>query len=228
MEELDFQGLLDRFRRAGFQKGEQVILANFGTNQTLLSVIFQEPANVKNITIDETDGEIIRNVDLVAGEKTVGHATTHIPRDRNSEPVWEAVRARQLGLGQIIVTYCLPTKRVLVDVGRDDEAFWRTYNIEGPEVFFEINEYYPRVPFEAIGWTHKKGSLMTITDEESKVLNFSKFVAIGVQQDSGIFRAIEDEYLTNHEALGIMLEGAEVLGEIASGLMSSQKKEEED
>ena len=47
MEELDFQGLLDKFNTDGFQKGEQIILANFGTNQTLLSLIFQTPANVR-------------------------------------------------------------------------------------------------------------------------------------------------------------------------------------
>jgi len=155
MEELDFQGLLDRLD--GFQKGEQVILANLGTNQTLLSVIFQKPTNVKNIQMEEVEGVIItRDVDLITGEQVVGHATTHIPRNRNSQEVWDAVSAGQLGLGQIIVTYNLPTKRVLVDVGYDDQAFWRTYTIEGPDVFFEIYEHYPRPPFEEIGWIHKK------------------------------------------------------------------------
>jgi len=156
MEELDFQGLLDKFGQDGFQKGEQVILANFGTNQTLLTLIFQKPANVKNIAIDEVDGVITRNTDLIAGEQTVGHATTHVPRDRNSQQVWDAVKAQQLGLGQIIVTYNLPTKRNLVDVGHDDYAFWRTYIIEGADVFFEINEYYPRQPFEEVDWIQRR------------------------------------------------------------------------
>jgi len=156
MEELDFQGLLDKFDKDGFQRGEQVILGNFGTNQTLLTLIFQKPANVKNITIDETEGDIIRHVDLIAGEKTVGYATTHIPRNRNCQRVWEAVKAHQLGLGQIIVTYNLPSKRNLSDVGHDDKAFWRTYTIEGSDVFFEINEYYPRQPFEEVDWIKKK------------------------------------------------------------------------
>jgi len=220
MEELDFQGLLDRFGQDGFQKGEQVVLANFGTNQTLLSLIFQKPANVKNIRNEEVEGVITRDVDLITGEQVVGHATTHIPKDRNSQGVWDAVTAGQLGLGQIIVTYNLPTKRVLVDVGHDDQAFWRTYTIEGEDVFFEIYEHFPRPPFEEIGWIHKKGSKMAVTDDEGKTHDFSKFVAIGVQEDGGIFRAIEDELLTHQEALGILLEGAEVLGEIASGIMA--------
>jgi len=156
VEELDFQGLLDRFEEGGFQKGEQVILANFGTNQTLLTLIFQKPANVKNITGSDAHGVITRNVDLIAGDQVVGHATTHIPRDRNRSHIWDAVKARKLGLGQIIVTYNLSSKRNLVDVGHDDQAFWRTYTIEGPDVFFEISEHYPRQPFEAVGWIEKK------------------------------------------------------------------------
>jgi len=63
-------------------------------------------------------------------------------------------------------------------------------------------------------------SKMVVTDEEGNTYEFSKFVLIGAQEDGGIFRAIEDELLTNQEALGILLEGAEVLGEIASGIMA--------
>jgi len=222
MEELDFQGLLDRFGQDGFQKGEQVILANFGTNQTLLSLIFQEPANVKNIQIEEAKGVITRDVDLVTGEQVVGHATTQIPRNRrghrNSQEVWDAVKAGQLGLGQIIVTYNLPTKRVLVDVGHDDQAFWRTYTIEGKDVFFEIYEHFPRAPFEAIGWLRKSGSSMSVTDDEGETVQFSKFVAIGVQEDGSVFLGIEDEALTREEAMEIVLQGSQVVGEMANGI----------
>jgi len=218
MEELDFQGLLDKFSQDGFQKGEQIILANFGTNQTLLSLIFQKPANVKNIQIEEAEGVIRREVDLITGEQVVGHATTHVPRDRNRLPVWDAVRAGQLGLGQIIVTYNLATKRVLVDVGHDDQAFWRTYTIEGEEVFFEIYEHYPRAPFEAIGWLQKPGSSMRVIDDEGQVYNFSKFVALGVQEDGAVFLGIEDEALTREEAMEIVLQGSQVIGEIASSI----------
>ncbi len=216
MEELDFQGLLDKFRKGGFQKGEQVILANFGTNQTLLSLVFQKPADVKNIHIEEVEGVITRDVDLITGEQVVGHAKTHIPKNRNSQEVWDAVRAGQLGLGQIIVTHNLPTKRVLVDVGHDDQAFWRTYTIEGADVFFEIYEHYPRQPFEAIGWLRKSGSSMSVTDDEGETFQFSKFVAIGVQEDGSVFLGIEDEHMTRQEALEVVLQGAQVIGELAS------------
>lgn len=218
MEELDFQALLDRFRGDGFQKGEQVILANFGTNQTLLSLIFQEPANVKNITIEEKEGGLARHVDLIAGEQMVGYATTYVPGDRNSKEVWEAVKAGQLGLGQIVVTFNLPSKRVLVDVGHDDKAFWRSYKIEGPDVFFEINENYPRQPFEEIGWLQKPGSSMSVTDDDGQAYNFSKFIALGVQEDGGIFLGVEDKGLTKQEAMDLVLDGAQALGHISSSV----------
>jgi len=218
MEELDFQGLLDRFGKDDFQKGEQVILANFGTNQTLLSLIFQKPANVKNIHVEEANGLLRRDVDLITGEQVVGHAMTLVPRDRNSQKVWEAVRAKQLGLGQIIVTSNLPTKRDLVNVGHDDQAFWRTYTIEGPDVFFEIYEHYPRQPFEAIGWLRKSGSSMSVTDDQGETFQFSKFVAIGVQDDGSVFLGIEDELMTRQEAMDVVLQGAQVVGELANGI----------
>jgi len=227
VEELNFQELLDKFGQDGFQKGEQVILANFGTNQTLLSLIFQKPANVKNIHIEEVKGVITRDVDLITGEQVVGHATTHIPRDRNSQEVWDAVRAGQLGLGQIIVTCNLPTKRELVDVGHDDQAFWRTYTIEGADVFFEIYEHYPRSPFEAIGWLRKSGSSMSVTDDEGKTVQFSKFVAIGVRDDSSVFMGIEDERLTRQEAMEVHYQASQVAGEIANGITDGRYQEKE-
>ncbi len=156
MEELDFQGLLDKFNTDGFQKGEQIILANFGTNQTLLTVIFQTPVNVRNIQMNEVKGAITRMVDLVAGEKVVGHAISYIPKDRNRQDVWEDVAAGRLGLGQIVVVHNLPNKRILVEVGRDANDFWRSYTIEGPEVFLEIHEHFPRQPFIDVGWISEK------------------------------------------------------------------------
>ena len=104
----------------------------------------------------ETEDVITRDINLVAGEKIVCHATSHIPRFRNREDVWEDISAGRLGLGQIVVVHNLPNKRVLVDIGRDTGAFWRTYTIEGPELFLEIHEHFPREPFETVGWLEKE------------------------------------------------------------------------
>lgn len=156
MEELDFKGLLDRFTKDGFQRGEQVILANFGTNQTMLSIIFGEPNRLKLADQRKGDEEINRRVELYCGDFLVCHANTVIPLDRNRREVITDITAGTLGLGQIVVKHNLPNRRVLFDVGRNIHAFWRTYAIEGPEVYLQIHEYFPRTPFEAVGWIRKE------------------------------------------------------------------------
>ena len=65
MEELDFRGLLDHFASQGFQREEQVILGHFGTVQTLLSLIFGDPVNVRLTDQKEKHSEIARSVYLV-------------------------------------------------------------------------------------------------------------------------------------------------------------------
>ena len=152
MEELDFRDLLDHFISKGFQKGEQVILGHFGTVQTLLSLIFETSVNVKDIQMTDNEKGIHRSVNLVAGERAVCHALSLIPRDLNSETLLHHVSEGKLGLGQIVVTLGIPNQRRLIEVGRDKDAFWRTYAIEGHMLYIEITEHFPRAPFEAIGW----------------------------------------------------------------------------
>jgi len=218
VEELDFQALLDRFGNDGFQKGEQVILSNFGTNQTLLSIIFGKPNEIHLIDQSEKGDFLIRQVELFCGSTQVCTANTKIPREKNRADVLSDILAGKLGLGQIVVKHNLPNKRTLVDIGRDEEGFWRTYIIEGQEVFLEIHEYFPRVPFEATGWLQSGRPKMTVWDNEGETYEFYKFVAIGVKPDGGIFLGIEDELLTNEEANNIILQGVQVIGDLAQGL----------
>ena len=160
MEELDFQGLLDHFKQKGFQRGEQVILGHFGTVQTLLSLIFETPVNVYDVEMEEGSSEIIRRVSLKAATDPltlVAHAISRIPRDRNRFDVLDAITSGKLGLGQIVVTHQIPNRRILQEVGRNREAFWRTYAIEGPELYIEISEQFPREPYEKVGWIEPEG-----------------------------------------------------------------------
>lgn len=156
MEELDFQGLLDQFNSKGFQRGEQVILGHFGTVQTLLSLIFGVPVNVRDIQMEEQEGgeegAIIRRVKLMANNRVVCEATSNIPVERNRFDVVHDITSGKLGLGQIVVVNEVPNKRVLLEVGRDTDAFWRTYAIEGPDLYIKIHEHFPRKPFEEVGW----------------------------------------------------------------------------
>jgi chorismate-pyruvate lyase len=159
MEEMDFQGLLDRFNQGHYTRGEAVILSNFGTNQTMLSIIFNQPCRLevedqgmRYYPPGDTEGYIHRKVHLVYGKWRACEATTKIPLAYNCQAVLDMVLAGTRGLGQIVVELNLPNRRVLLDVGRDDKAFWRTYAIEGAELHFEVHEYFPREPLLAVGW----------------------------------------------------------------------------
>lgn len=158
MEELDFQGLLDQFNAEGFERGEQVILGHFGTVQTLLSLIFGDPVKVHLKEQQGRDNGILRAVHLVCEIGVVCHATSHIPLEKNRPDILRDIGAGTLGLGQIVVVHQIPHRRRLVRVGRTPHAFSRTYTIEGPELFLEISEYFPREPFEEVGWLVKRGS----------------------------------------------------------------------
>ena len=163
MEELDFKGLLGHFARLGFQREEQVILGHFGTVQTLLSLIFGEPVNVRLKGQEERDGEINRVVELVCGEDKGGRmspivcfASTRIPVVKTTPEVLQDISDGSLGLGQIVRKHDIPNRRYLATVGRDSKCFWRTYSIEGPDLFLKITEVFPRERFEKIGWTQRE------------------------------------------------------------------------
>ncbi len=150
MEELDFKGLLDQ--RKDFPRGEKGILGHIGTVQTLLSLIFNEPILIRMVGQGAKDGNIIRMVDLMAGDVMVASATSEIPQALNRKDVLQQVKDGKLGLGQIVVTNCIPNKRILIDVARDKSSFWRTYVISGPSLCFKIKEMFLREPFHKVGW----------------------------------------------------------------------------
>ena len=161
MEELDFQALLDRFNSQGFERGEQIILGHFGTVQTLLSLIFGEPVRVRLADQKGRAGEILRAVHLACGIGTVCYAATRIPLEKNRADVVRDISAGKLGLGQIVVVHQIPCRRKLADAGRSLHAFWRTYTIEGTDLFLEIHEYFPRKPFEEAGWLKEESKAVS-------------------------------------------------------------------
>ncbi|KKM68206.1 hypothetical protein LCGC14_1463200 [marine sediment metagenome] len=152
MEELDLKSMLEKFNEGGFLKGEQIILANNGTNQTLLTLIFQVPCKVLVVSQFEEPEIILRHVELLCGGKVVCKASTTIPKDKNNTVVLADILDGKLGLGQILTRYNLACERNLLSYGRDSNIFWRSYVIKGPEVYLEINEIFQSGPFKEIGW----------------------------------------------------------------------------
>ena len=152
MEELDFKALLGRFDKDGYTRGEQIILANYGTNQTLLTIIFGTPCEVKVIEQKLVNSGYIRQVHLICDGEIVCYASTVIPKARNRADVIEDILAEKLGLGQIVVSRAIANHRTILDIGHDRTSFWRTYAIEGLELYLEITEKFPREPFVTEGF----------------------------------------------------------------------------
>lgn len=152
MEELNIDALLEQFRDQGFERGEKVILGHFGTVQSLLSLIFDTPVRVQLVDQRSQDEEIVRKVTLMAGEVAVCHALSRIPEAKNRRDVIYEIYGGSLGLGQIVVKYMIPSRRSIEVVGRDAAGFWRDYIIAGPSLWIRIHEFFPRKPFEEVGW----------------------------------------------------------------------------
>ncbi len=150
MEELDLGTLLDTLKE--FERGERVILGHFGTVQTLLSLIFGGPVAVKLIDQGHDNGVIVRRAQLAAGREVLCVAVSRISTLHNRAEIIDDIGEGELGLGQIIARHKLSTSRSLVDLGRDQKSFWRTYDINGPDLEIQISETFPRAPFESIGW----------------------------------------------------------------------------
>lgn len=152
VEELHIDRLLKEFNGSGFETGERVILGHFGTVQTLLSLILNEPVQVVVIDQLKSKGIFSRQVHIRVKESVICEAVSKIPVLGNRPEVIEDVTNGQLGLGQIIAKHDIKHTRKIKEIGRDNLNFWRTYNITGPVVKMEIREFFYREPFRKIGW----------------------------------------------------------------------------
>lgn len=157
LEEMNIPGLLEHFAKDGFSRGERILLSNSGTVVTLLAVIFNRPIEVRLRDQAEKDGIMTRRVELVKIEKgkketPVASALSRIPIGKNNPEVVDDIVAGRLGLGHILVKHQLSTRRLLMEVSRTAEMFWRTYQIVGAGVDMTITEYFPREVFEDAGF----------------------------------------------------------------------------
>ncbi|MDP3063944.1 MAG: hypothetical protein Q8O40_12150, partial [Chloroflexota bacterium] len=55
-----------------------------------------------------------------------------------------------LGLGHIATRLCIRTERTLVSFGADELSFWRTYQMVGEGLWYEIQEWFPRGIYNGI------------------------------------------------------------------------------
>lgn len=130
---------------------ERVLLCNDGTNQTLLSVLFQMPIKVEVLSQPDFAPYkvIIRWTKLVAeysddNKATVCLAESVIPLESNSEWLITAIGQKQLGIGQILKEMNKSYERRIIGLYADENVVARNYRIIGEGIDFVITETFPR------------------------------------------------------------------------------------
>lgn len=142
---------------------EKVILANTGTVQTLMSVVFGVPIKVEVIAQTESDGYIVRWAKLVAnyggGEViTVALAESIIDKKTDLNGFLTGIREKTMGIGQLLSACCIRTERTLLGFYCDKNVFSRTYNIStyghdekiGRDLNITITEVFQKDAFKRL------------------------------------------------------------------------------
>jgi len=150
LEDLHIKRVLDKLAKYDLTPLERVILANTGTVQSLLSVIFRVPVRVEVISQIESNRNIIRWVRLVAdygeaGQVTACLAESVIPTGLNDHRFVEGVRERKMGIGQLLTQLGLRTQREIMGFYADETVFARTYRIFADDAeYIESGDYITR------------------------------------------------------------------------------------
>lgn len=139
LEEKKLEELLGKLDKYGLSTIERLILANDGTVQSLLSVVFRTPIAVEVISQMELFGNIYRWVKLVARynkteDKTVCMAMSVIPVEENSKEFIAGLKEQKVGIGQLLSALNFVTKRELLGFYSDELTFARVYRITGNRI----------------------------------------------------------------------------------------------
>ncbi len=113
---------------------EKVILANEGTVQTLMSVVFGVPIKVEVLSQTEAENYIVRWVRLVAdygNNLTVTVCLAESIIDKNSvfNGFLTGIREKSMGIGQLLSACGIRTQRELLGFYSDKNTFSRNYSI---------------------------------------------------------------------------------------------------
>ena len=113
---------------------EKIILANEGTVQTLMSVVFGVPIKIEVLSQIETETYIVRWVRLVAdyGDNltiTVCLAESIIDKNDIFEGFLTGIREKSMGIGQLLSACGIRTQRELLGFYSDKNTFSRNYSI---------------------------------------------------------------------------------------------------
>ncbi len=152
MEPLDIPQLLEKTR--DFPPKLRPLMAVFGTLQGALSLLFGEEVTVRLVSQEASKdvgvtpspyGEVTREVELVAGDRVVATATSHIRCTAMVQAFLQDILEGKMGIGQLLTKHGLNCQAALLDCGQGDKGiFWRIYQLQGPGVSISIREYFAR------------------------------------------------------------------------------------
>lgn len=141
---------------------ERLILCNEGTVQTLLSVLFKVPIRVQIISQVEHNTYIIRWSKLIAhyspeNQVTVCLAESIIDKENAFNGFLTGIREKNFGIGQLISSIEVETKRDILGFYSDSNIISRTYTINSvpylrensydKTIFVTITEVFPKEAF---------------------------------------------------------------------------------
>ncbi|KKN39348.1 hypothetical protein LCGC14_0744530 [marine sediment metagenome] len=142
MEPLDIPRVLEVTR--DFPPKLRPLMAVFGTLQGALSLLFGEEVKVRLIGQVASDWEVEREVELVAGDRVVATARSHIVCTIAQQSYLDDIILGEMGIGQLLTQHGINCQARLMDCGAGDKECWRKYILEGPGVSITITEYFPR------------------------------------------------------------------------------------
>lgn len=136
---------------------ERAVVCNDGTVQTMLSAIFYAPVKVNVVSQFEGISSIKRDVELIAihsneHKKTVCRASSIIRKKGSPLGFLTGIREGKMGIGQLISSIGLNTKRDIISMDSNDTHFTRCYKIReiltagesGDGLSITIIETFPR------------------------------------------------------------------------------------
>lgn len=114
---------------------EKVVLANEGTVQTLMSIVFGVPIKVEVLSQIEDESFIVRWVRLIADYGndeiiTVCLAESVINKNTEFNGFLNGIREKNMGIGQLLSSCGIKTERELLGFYSDRNSFSRTYRIK--------------------------------------------------------------------------------------------------
>ena len=138
--------MADKLKSIDLSPIEKLILSNKGTVQEFLGLLFETKVEVEVLSQHELYGTIHRWVRLHGKINTVDTtlclASSVISVTQNTHGIITGIRERNWGIGQIIESTGINTRRTIYEAFADENTFARNYlirDIEGNPIGIESN-----------------------------------------------------------------------------------------